>query len=122
MKLWKRQKQNVKFEKLHIVRGDKVQVIAGKEKGKSGVVVRVLRKTGRVIVEKVNMVKRHSKASSAQNPGGIVEKEASIHLSNVQVFCDKCNNGVRISRNILEDGSIVRSCKKCGTHFKGAAK
>jgi large subunit ribosomal protein L24 len=122
MKIWKRIKQNVKHKKLHVVRGDKVQIVAGKEKGKTGQVVRVLRKTGRVIVEKANMVKKHAKASGPQSPGGIIEKEASIHLSNVQVYCEKCNTGVRISRKVLADGAIVRSCKKCDTHFKGAAK
>ena len=122
MKAWKREKQNVKFEKINVVRGDRVKVIAGKEKGKTGTVLRVLRKTGRVVVEKINMVKRHTRGSSAQNPGGIVEKEASIHLSNIQVYCAKCNNGVRIARKLQQDGSVVRACIKCGSRFKASAK
>ena len=122
MKAWKRKQQNVKHKKLHVLRGDKVKVIAGKEKGKTGTVLRVVRKTGRVVVEKVNMVKRHSKGTSAQNPGGIVEKESSIHLSNVVPYCSKCSDGVRISRKVLEDGAIVRACTKCGSQFKSANK
>jgi large subunit ribosomal protein L24 len=122
MKTWKRKKQDVKFKKLHVVRGDKVKVIAGKEKGKTGTILQVVRNKGRVVVEKVNLVKRHSKGTSAQNPGGIIEKEASVHLSNVLPYCGKCTDGVRISRKVLDDGSIVRACKKCGSQFKPSSK
>jgi len=122
MKAWKRRKQNVKHKKLNVVRGDKVKVIAGKENGKTGQVLRVITKTGRVVVEKINIVKRHSRGTSAQNPGGIVEKEASIHISNVMPYCSKCDNGVRVARKVLEDGTIVRTCRKCGSQFKSAEK
>jgi large subunit ribosomal protein L24 len=122
MKIYKKIKQNVKFEKLHVIRGDRVQVIAGREKGKTGVVLRINRKTARVLVEKVNMVKRHTRGSGAQKPGGIVEKESPVHLSNVKPYCGKCAKGVRVSRKKNPEGRTVRFCKKCGSEFKRTAK
>jgi len=98
---------------LHIKKDDKVMVIAGKEKGKIGKVLKVFPKEQKVIVEKINMVKRHSRPSPTTGKGGIMEKEASIHISNVMVMCDKCMRPVRIGRKILEDGRKVRYCKKC---------
>ncbi|HDD43954.1 MAG TPA: 50S ribosomal protein L24 [Candidatus Desulfofervidus auxilii] len=100
--------------KLHVKKNDKVMVIAGKEKGKIGRVLRVFPKTQRVIVEKVNIVKRHTPPSPTTGQGGIIEKEAPIHVSNVMIMCDKCMNPTRVGRKILEDGRKVRYCKKCG--------
>lgn len=122
MKSWKAKKQNVKFKKIHVVRGDKVKVIAGREKGKTGSIVRIFSKKGRVTVEKVNIVKRHTRGTGQQNPGGIVEKEASIHISNVLPYCNKCNEGVRVRRKVLDDGKIIRTCSRCGSTFKGSSK
>lgn len=101
--------------------GDTVQVIAGKEKGKTGRVVSVHGKTGRVTVEGVNKVKRHMKPSAAKPEGGIVERELPVHLSNVQVFCPSCSRGVRTGMRFVEKKSPngasskvkVRVCKRC---------
>lgn len=93
---------------------DKVKVIAGKEKGKMGKVLKVLRDKNRVIIENVNFVKRHTRPGGQTRQGGIVEKEASIHSSNVMLICNKCINPVRIKMQRLEDGKMVRACRKCG--------
>ena len=100
-----------------IKRNDLVVVTAGKEKGKKGKVLRVLRDKDRVIVEKVNFIKRHQKPSGGQKQGGIIEREGPLHLSNVMLFCEKCGKGVRIRRQRLEDGHAVRLCAACGESF-----
>jgi large subunit ribosomal protein L24 len=82
--------------------------------GKIGTVLKVDTEKGRVIVEKVNMIKRHSRPSPQTGQGGIVEKEAPLNISNVMVVCDKCTEPTRIGKRLLEDGSKVRICKKCG--------
>ncbi len=88
-------------------------VITGKERGKTGKVLRVLPEKGRATVEHLNLVKRHSKPRGPQAQGGIVEKEAAIHLSNLMIMCEKCNAPVRIGRRRLEDGGSVRVCRRC---------
>jgi large subunit ribosomal protein L24 len=93
-------------------KGDTVKVIAGKEKGKTGKIQSTIADKQRVIIEKVNLIKRH-KRPDAKGKGGIVEKEGSIHVSNVMYLCNKCNTGVRIGYKILEDGKKVRVCAKC---------
>jgi len=100
--------------KFHVKKDDQVIVIAGKEKGKTGKILRVITKEERVLVEKVNFVKRHTRPSGRTRQGGILEKEAPIHASNVMIICTKCNLPVRVGRKILEDGKKVRYCKKCG--------
>lgn len=97
-----------------IKKNDKVIVQAGKEKGKIGTVLKVNAEKGQVIVEKLNMVKRHTRAGRQASQGGIVEKESPIHLSNLMLVCNKCAEPTRIARRVLEDGSKVRVCKKCG--------
>jgi large subunit ribosomal protein L24 len=97
---------------LHIKKKDTVQIMSGKERGKTGKVLRVNHKTGRVFVEKLNMIKRHKKPSGTA-PGGIVEAEGSLAASVLLLFCDKCNRGVRTSRKVLESGKKVRVCRKC---------
>jgi large subunit ribosomal protein L24 len=92
---------------------DKVVVLAGKDRGKQGEVVQVLPKAGRVIVAKINFVKRHSKPTQTQ-PGGIREKEASLHISNVMLVCAKCKRPMRPKSDALSDGTRVRICRKCG--------
>ena len=96
----------------HLKKGDFVKVIAGKERGKTGKVLLVVRDKNRVIIEKLNMVKKHQKAN-AMGKGGIVEKEGSIHASNVIMMCGKCNKETRVGIKIYEDGKKVRICKKC---------
>ena len=93
---------------------DKVIVLTGKGKGKIGTVLKIDADKGRVIVEKANMVKRHTKPGGKQAQGGIIEKEAPIHISNVMLMCSKCAEPSRIGNRKLEDGSKVRVCKKCG--------
>ena len=100
--------------KCRIKKDDKVKVIAGKEKGKMGKILRVLRDKNRVIIENVNFVKSHTKPGGQTRQGGIIEKEASIHSSNVMLICSKCISPVRIKMQRLEDGNMVRMCGKCG--------
>lgn len=95
-------------------KNDKVMVTSGKEKGKIGTILKLDAEKGRVIVEKVNMVKRHTRPGGIKAQGGIIEKEGPIHISNVRLVCNKCAEPTRIGKNILEDGSKVRVCKKCG--------
>lgn len=97
----------------HVRKNDTVKVISGKEKGKTGKVIVVLPKKERVIIEKINMVKRHTKPRGAAGQGGIIEKEGAIHISNVMIICSKCNTASRFGYKLLEDGSKVRVCKKC---------
>ncbi|HKK01229.1 MAG TPA: 50S ribosomal protein L24 [Desulfuromonadales bacterium] len=99
--------------KLHVKKDDMVMVIAGKDKGKSGRVVRVFSAKGRVVVENVNVVKRHTRPSQTYSEGGIIEKEAPIQASNVQLLCAACSKPTRTGYRTLEDGSKARFCKKC---------
>ncbi len=96
-----------------IKKGDLVEVISGKDKGKKGKVLRVIPKEGKVIVEGVNMVKRHQRPNPRMREGGIVEKEAPIYASKVMVVCPSCNQRTRVGFKIV-DGNKVRYCKKCG--------
>ncbi|MEE9185957.1 MAG: 50S ribosomal protein L24 [Candidatus Binatia bacterium] len=102
---------------LHVHKNDSVMVIAGKERGKTGKVLKVLPNKGRALIERVNLVKRHTRPRGPQVPGGILEKEASIHISNLMLMCDKCNAPVRVGKKILEDGEKVRVCRRCGDHL-----
>jgi large subunit ribosomal protein L24 len=97
-----------------IKKNDSVMVIAGRERGKTGKVLRVLPAKERALIERLNMVKRHRKPSGPQSPSGIVEKEAPIRLSNLMIMCDKCNAPVRMGKRHLEDGRSVRVCRRCG--------
>jgi len=105
----------------HVRRGDNVAVISGKEKGKRGKVLRVLTKKDRVVVERLMMVKRHTKPSQKVPQGGIVEKEGSIHISNVALWCEKCAAPRRSGIKLNEAGGKLRVCKKCGSEFPAQA-
>jgi large subunit ribosomal protein L24 len=96
-----------------IKKGDTVVVLTGKNRGKQGNVIRVLHKKDRVLVERVNIIKKHQKPTQASQ-GGIVEKESSIHASNVALLCPKCKKGVRIGYKLHDDGAKVRICRRCG--------
>jgi len=98
---------------LGIKKQDTVAVIAGKEKGKKGRVLSVVPSDNKVIVEKMNVIKKHMKPNKTYSQGGIIEKEDPLHLSNVMLLCPKCNKATRIASVILEGGKKVRSCKKC---------
>lgn len=102
-----------------IKKEDKIIVLSGKDKGKIGAVLKVDSGKGRVIVEKINIVKRHAKPSAKTAKGGIIEKEAPMDISNVMVVCNKCAEPTRIGMRILEDGSKVRVCKKCKEPMDG---
>ncbi len=95
-------------------KNDLVMVISGKERGKSGRILKVFPRKNRVLIEKVNFIKRHTRASGQTRQGGIVEREAPIHVSNVMVICEKCNLPIRVGKRTLDDGKKVRTCKKCG--------
>lgn len=97
-----------------IKKNDKVKIIAGKEKGKIGKVLKIIHKTRRLIVENANMVKRHTRAGGPSRQGGIIEKESPLDFSNVMLICDKCMQNIRIKMKELEDGKKVRVCRKCG--------
>ena len=99
---------------MQIRKNDSVMVIAGKERGKTGKVLRMLPDKDAVIIERINLVKRHSRPRGPQQPGGIVEKEALIRASNIMIMCDKCNAPVRIGRKVLADGKKIRLCRRCG--------
>jgi len=92
---------------------DKVEVIAGKDKGRVGKVLRIQKESNRIIVERINLVKKHQKATDATQSGQIIEKEAGVHISNVMLVCPECAETVKIGRKLLEDGTKVRVCKKC---------
>jgi len=97
-----------------IRKNDNVLVITGKDRGKRGRVLRVVPGDNRLIVEGVNMIKRHTKPNPGKNiQGGIVEREASIHASNVQLVCPECGTQTRVGHKILGDGRKVRICRKC---------
>ena len=98
---------------LKIIKNDTVKVISGNHKGKVGKVLKVFPKTRRVVVEKVALVKRHRKPRSQTDQGGILEKEASIHVSNVLLVCPKCGKPSRTGVGELADGQKVRVCKSC---------
>ena len=99
---------------MQIRKNDSVMVITGKERGKTGKVLRVLPDKDAIIIERINLVKRHSKPRGPQQPGGIVEKEAAIRASNLMIMCDKCNAPVRVGRKVLADGKKIRICRRCG--------
>ncbi len=100
--------------KFHIRKNDFVQVIAGKEKGKTGKVLKVFYKKNRLVVEKINFIKRHARPTGRTRQGGIIEKEGPIHISNVLIVCPKCNRGVRTGRRLMEGGKKALVCRKCG--------
>ena len=100
--------------KYQVKKNDMVMVITGRERGKTGKVIKVIPAEGRVIIERLNIVKRHSKPRGAASPGGIVEKEAPIAISNVMVFCDRCNAPVRVGVKAADDGTRSRVCRRCG--------
>jgi large subunit ribosomal protein L24 len=99
--------------KCHIRKDDKVKVIAGKDKGKIGKVLRLKRKNSRLIIENINMMKKHARPSAKHRQGGIIESESPIHSSNVMLMCSKCVTPVRIKMKRFEDGKKIRVCRKC---------
>jgi len=101
-----------KMQGIHIKKGDMVRVIAGREKGKTGKVLKVIIGKRHVVIEKLNTIKKHQRPD-AKGKGGIVEKEGSMHISNVSILCNKCDTGVRVGYKVLENAKKVRICKRC---------
>ena len=101
---------------------DQVEVLTGKDKGRVGKIIKVDRKSDKALVERINMIKRHTKARAAGQEGQIVEKEAPIHVSNLMLVCPKCTNTVRVAKKTLDDGSKVRICKKCSESVEPSKK
>jgi large subunit ribosomal protein L24 len=101
---------------IQIRKNDQVKVIAGRDVNKTGRVLRVLREKNRVVVEGVSFLRRHTRANPSKNiKGGIVEKEAPIHVSNVMIVCGACGRATRIGHQVLGDGKKVRICRSCGS-------
>lgn len=98
---------------LGIKKEDTVAVMAGKYKGKNGRVLRVDKTSGKVLIEKINVIKKHMKPSKTYAQGGIIEKEAPIQISNVMLVCPKCSKPTRIGAAVLDGGKKHRTCKKC---------
>jgi len=105
------------MNKMSIRKDDTVIVLSGKDKGKTGKVLKAEPKTGKVIVEKVNVVSRHTKPRQQGEEGGILKKEAPIYASKVMRVCPKCNKPTRPAHKLLADGKKVRVCKKCGAEI-----
>ncbi len=105
---------------MHVRKGDQVVVIAGKEKGKRGRVLRLMTGKGRVVIERINMVKRHTKPTQRNPRGGILEKEGSVEASNVALWCGKCVAPRRAKIDEKEGQKKRRVCVKCGTVFETA--
>ena len=99
--------------KCHIKKDDKVKIITGKDKGKIGKVLKIANKKDRILVENINVIKRHTRPTAQNRQGGIVESEAPVHWSNVMLMCNKCVSPVRIKMKRLDDGKKVRVCRKC---------
>lgn len=98
---------------MQIRKNDSVLVIKGRERGKTGKVLRVIPEKGAVIIERVNLVKRHSRPRGPQQPGGILEKEASLQAANVMIMCEKCNAPIRVGHKVSADGKKIRICRRC---------
>ena len=96
-----------------IKKDDKVKVLTGKDKGKIGKVLKVVKKTNRAVIENINVVKVHQRPTQANPQGGIVDKNMPIHVSNLMIMCNSCIKPTRISMKLLEDGKRVRICKQC---------
>ncbi|MBE6871092.1 MAG: 50S ribosomal protein L24 [Ruminococcaceae bacterium] len=105
------------MNKLHVKKGDNVIVLSGKDKGKEGKVLEVAPKEGKVIVEKINIVKKHVKPRRQGDMGGIIEAEGALYACKVQLVCPKCKKGTRAGYKVLEDGKKVRVCKHCNESF-----
>lgn len=104
----------MKQGRTYLKKDDQVEVIAGKDKGRVGKVLKVVPEDDQAIVERINMIKRHTKPTEMNQQGQIVEKEAPIHVSNLQLICPECTKTGRVGKKILDDGTKVRFCKSCG--------
>ena len=111
----------VEAPKSRIRKGDRVVIIAGKDRGKSGKVLRLFPDQWKVTVEKINIIKRHTKPNQKNRQGGILEREGPIALSNVMLYCTTCQKPRRMGVHIAADGTRTRRCKKCGQPLEAPA-
>ncbi len=105
------------MKKMSIRKDDTVIVLSGKDKGKQGKVLEVMPKDGKVVVEKINVVSRHTKPRRQGEQGGILKKEAPIYACKVQCVCPKCGKPTRAAHKLMDGGKKVRICKKCGAEI-----
>jgi large subunit ribosomal protein L24 len=104
-------------QKIHVKKGDTVEVISGKDVGKQGKVMSTYPREGKVLVQGVNMITKHVKPRGAGQAGGIIHQEGKLYASKVMVVCKKCNKKTRIGKKMLDDGTKVRYCKVCNETF-----
>jgi len=100
--------------KTYLKKNDQVEIITGKDKGRVGKIIRLIPDKNKAIVERVNMIKRHKKPTQMNQQGQILEIEAPLHISNLQLICPACTKTGRIGKRILDDGTKIRFCKSCG--------
>jgi len=106
------------MDKIKVRKNDEVLVVQGRDRGARGKVLRVFPRQGTALVERINMIKRHTRPNPSQQiQGGILEREAPIQISNLKVICPECGAPARIGRTRLEDGSVARVCKNCDATF-----
>lgn len=96
-----------------IIRNQIVKILAGKDRGKTGKVLKIFPKENRLLVEGINFIKRHTRQTRQDTKGGIIQKESPMQISNVMLICKKCSKPTRVGTKIMNDGSKVRVCKKC---------
>ncbi|HOP25874.1 MAG TPA: 50S ribosomal protein L24 [Candidatus Sabulitectum sp.] len=99
---------------MHVKKGDKVKVLSGNERGKTGKILKVFPGSERAIVEGLNLIKRHTRPSQKNQQGGIIEREAPIHVSNLRLICPGCGKATGISHDRDAEGRLMRVCKACG--------
>ena len=99
---------------LKVKKNDKVRVISGKDKGKTGKVLRIEPDKNKIYVERINIIKKHTRKKGQNQPGGIISKEGPIHLSNIRVICPNCGKLSRVGFEVKDSGEKVRICRKCG--------
>ena len=102
---------------LKVKKNDRIKVLQGKDRGKTGKVLRMEPSKGRLYIEGINIIKRHTRKKSQNQPGGIISKEGPVNISNVVVVCPNCNKTTRIGCQLKDSGDKVRVCKKCGGQF-----
>ena len=102
------------MNKMSIKKDDTVVVITGKDKGQRGKVLTVIPKEGKVVVEKINLVSRHTKPRKQGDEGGIIQKEGAIYACKVQLYCPKCQKGARVAHKVTANGEKIRTCARCG--------
>ena len=111
--MFQREKVTTRKKKFHVKTGDEVLVLSGKDKGKTGIILHMVPEKERAVVEGINMIIKHMRRTTPQGQSGRIEREGSIHISNLKLICPRCNQPIRTSRRKLETGFRVRVCRKC---------